>query len=121
MEDLINSLVNSISDSSLMGDKFKKAFFDMIFTENPQIVPIFKIIADLFPKEEVDKIPADLYDVVLAESFLKVLPEKDRKDFNFIVKNTYMDKIVEDLYNRRIRELRKELQDLHSLSDEENP
>ena len=118
MDDLANTLVKSVEDASNLGESFKLAFFKLLFTQNPEPISIFKIMASFFPKKEVDKIPDNLYDVVLAKAFLQALPENERDNFKFVVENTFTGKIIDDLYNRQIRELRKQLEEVVSQIEE---
>ena len=114
MEDLVNSLVSSARDKEAMADRFKKT---LSYT-------IFNILANLFPREEVNKIPADKRNEVLTYAFLKCLPENEREAFKLFIHNNLDNSFIELLikenrehlhkYENRVYETQAHLIDLYT-------
>ena len=114
MEDLVNALVSNTRDKEAMTDRFKKT---LSYT-------VFNIISNLFPREEVNKIPADKRNEVLTYAFLKCLPENERESFKtFLLSNldnSFIELLIKEnrerlnIYERRVDEVQSHLIDLYT-------
>lgn len=79
MDDLDESLIKSVEDRETIGDRFKNKLSNAVYD----------IIASLFPKEYVDKIPAETRHFTLTSAFLEVLPENQRETFSSFITDIF--------------------------------
>jgi hypothetical protein len=107
MEDLVNSLSNSLKNKGRIGDRFKEKLSDIVFES----------IANLFSKEELDKIPADKRNEILTYSFLKALPANEKKIFESFIVDNLSDSFTKAATERNyqlLQQLEKELQNFRN-------